>query len=1154
MTTTLEPQHNTSFRTVSIYLNDSDAAMGARLIHERSGFTLDLLQIESVPQAFIWVTTYPTSDMGEPHTQEHLLLGKGNKGRAVASHEAMSLAGSSAFTSQWRTCYSFYTSAGAEVFYEEFERRMDALLHPDYDDEEVRREVRNFGVTEDPQNGALGLEEKGSVYNEMVSSMDQPGRRIYRAAAAMVYGPDHPLALNSGGSPEALRLLEPADIRKFHAAHYHLANMGAVVSIPKDMTMESVLERFDALLDRLQQPSPRPLPGEDGSIGEKDLPAPRPAPFGEIRFVEYPHRNDQQPGAVWFVWPADRTLDVTEQTLLGLFLETFAGDPTTNLYKRFIDRRTREIDLGAQSVFADLGEDLGHPVTIGFGDAPVAKMNERDISDLRARVLDELRRVAAWSDGSVELREFNDRVRSRMLQMRRNLSKFVNSPPSFGFRGAGGDWLWHLDLLNKEPSLRKSVTMKHTLERIEQMLAGDRNIWTDRIPQWKLLPAGAVDDRPLPLPWALAAKPNPALIQRDQEERAARIAAEIARLKAKYNLQDDQQTLRRYREEYDAVTAELERRAGRVSPKFIDNPPMTLDDPLVFRNVVIDGRPMVVSTFDNMTSATLGIALRLDGVAPHRLLYLSVLPQLITRVGVIENGTPVSYEAMSERLRKEILSLNADISVNPKTRRVELVLRGAGNDIAEARRAVEWMRLALFHADWRPENLPRIRDLVDQAAGGLRRTMQGAEESWVRSVALAYWRQDSPLILAASSFLTQTHHVHRLRWMLKDASQDRRRSTVEALTRLADAAGAKDSRAALKERLASLAAGPDPLLADAARDLDLTLSDIPDSSLALDWRRLCLEMASDLATGPEKALAELEALRKDLLRAGNARLFLIASSESERALTPVIEEFVRGLEPTPAVAAVGGPAAAGRLIDARLREREPEAARPVFVGLLNPNSQSGVIVNSAPGPGYEDADRDKLLDYLAAALYGGGGAHSIFMKTWGAGLAYSNGIGVNLAQSRITYYAERTPELPQTLRFVISELRNARPDPALVEYAVAQAFAGARSASSYESRGEQMAANLADGLTPEIVARFHAEILKLRSAPDLAEELYRRMPRVYARVLPGMGVKASEIEDAVFFVIGPEKQFEAWEEYLRSVEGPDVKVYRLYPRDFWMEF
>ena len=42
------------------------------------------------------------------------------------------------------------------------------------------------------------------------------------------------------------------------------------------------------------------------------------------------------------------------------------------------------------------------------------------------------------------------------------------------------------------------------------------------------------------------------------------------------------------------------------------------------------------------------------------------------------------------------------------------------------------------------------------------------------------------------------------------------------------------------------------------------------------------------------------------------------------------------------------------------------------------------------------------------------------MKTWAAGLAYSNGIRV-LLDGRMHYYAERTPELPQTLKFVIDE-------------------------------------------------------------------------------------------------------------------------------------
>ena len=97
-----------------------------------------------------------------------------------------------------------------------------------------------------------------------------------------------------------------------------------------------------------------------------------------------------------------------------------------------------------------------------------------------------------------------------------------------------------------------------------------------------------------------------------------------------------------------------------------------------------------------------------------------------------------------------------------------------------------------------------------------------------------------------------------------------------------------------------------------------------------------------------------------------------------------------------------------------------------------------------------------------------------------------------------------------------------------------------------------MAQNLADGLTPEIVSRFHRRVLELRSSGDLAAELYRRKDAVSSAVLPGLGAKVSAIVGGVYFVIGPEKQFAAWEEYLRTVKGAGTVVYRLFPRDFWM--
>src|SRR5436309_3532118 len=157
--------------------------------------------------------------------------------------------------------------------------------------------------------------------------------------------------------------------------------------------------------------------------------------------------------------------------------------------------------------------------------------------------------------------------------------------------------------------------------------------------------------------------------------------------------------------------------------------------------------------------------------SPDDYRYLALLPNLLTRVGVIENGKPVSYDEMTERLRNEILSLNANYSTNTRTNRAELVVRGAGNDLAESKRAVEWMRLVLEHPDWRVENLPRIRDAVDQSLSQLRNTMQSAEEQWVQNPAEAWRRQDSALLMATNSFLTRSHNALRLRWMLRTRRQ-----------------------------------------------------------------------------------------------------------------------------------------------------------------------------------------------------------------------------------------------------------------------------------------------------------------------------------------------------------------------------------------------
>jgi Zn-dependent M16 (insulinase) family peptidase len=1154
------------FRAAAVYLDGNDAAIGARFVHQATGFVLDYLRIESAPQGFLWVGTFPTSDRGEPHTQEHLLLGKGNRGRLFGSVEAMSLADSSAFTMQWRTCYHFHTVAGHDVFWPVFENQLDALLNPDYSDEEIRREVANFGVSQDP-DGSLRLEEKGTVYTEMVRSYEAPNRRSWEVADHLLFGADHPLALSSGGRPDDIRAMTPADIRTYHREHYYLGNMGMVGAFPRAVDVGTVLDRTGALL--------RKLGGRTGTAMTADqLPPPRGAAEPRIAVAEYPHTDSGKASPIFVVWPATRQLPLGERRLLELFADAVAGDESTSLYKRIVDSRTRTLDVGATGVWSWVSRERGQPVYIGLEGVAGSSLTESGAAAVRAAVTGELARIAALPAGDPELAALNERVKNRLISSRRSLAKFLDSPPGFGFRGTGSGWMEHLLDLETVPGFRKSLTLGATLDALEKELAAGGNPWTSRLAAWGLLAT----------PHAVISRPSPALRQRLDAERTARLDAELARLAASYGTTGAAATLQRFRADYDTATAALDAAArGAVLPPFIDRPPLTVDDDLRYQVGAVAGVPLVASRFDSMISSRVSLAFRLDAVPESHLVYLALLPDLLTDTGLVEDGVAIASEDVKEALRREILSLSFSYTSNARTGRVELVASGAGNDVGETRRAIGWLGRLATHPDWRAANLPRLRDVVDQALTAYRNVMLGPEEHWVEGPATIYWRQQWPLLAHTGSFLTQLHDLHRLRWQLADGGDpavtapvagflrelaplggrlDRPRliALAEALegatTAIAAVRGTPPKalpEAAIAGPLAAAGGLPAParaLIARAGADLRVLLADIPDDALAADWAYLCRQMATDLEVGSAVALARLDEVRRAVFQVGNARAWLVGSTASGPAIEADLAALVGRLGTGPVTRQHYR---ADRFIDDRLRARRPDAAQPRYVGLVNPSTQSGVFVHSAPGGSLDDTSDDAILDYLAGNLFSGSGGHSLFMKTWAAGLAYSNGIRVSLAMGRIRYYAERCPELPQTLRFVIGELRAAKPDPQLVDYAVALAFSS-RIAASYESRARGIADDLVDGTTPELVRAFRSRLLAVKTERDqatLGAELFRRMEVVYGRVLPGYG-PAQTVDDAVYMVIGPATQLDAWASYLAATVGADATLHRLYPRDFWV--
>ncbi len=1148
------------FSVACVYENAAGKAMGARFISDRYGFILDVMRIQSVPQAFFWVKTPPTSSKGEPHTCEHLLLGKGNRGRYVAALEDMSLGNSTAYTSQIKTCYHFNTIAGTGTFYDLFEAKLLAFVQPDYTDEEIRREVCHLGVTEDPETGMLRIEEKGTVYTEMVSSFERPWYYYGNALARLIYGDAHPVAYVSGGDPSDIRNCSAADLRVFHRDYYHLANMGAIVAIPDDIALDDFLQRTAVILSACQ---PDPTTSPNTGMNAYSMPDPEPAPYGTLNLVTFPSDNKQEPGGMYFAWPAHLEINNDDLLMLELFLAAFADGSTSNLYNLFINSETRKLNIGGNTVWNWTPNYPGRPIWLALEGLNNEYITRDMVDSVRTIIVNELGRIEKLEDGSEELEVFNREVRSHLVRRKKQIDDFLNSPPMFGARrGPAGTWLSTLEYLEDDDGFRKSLAMKDHFDYAERLLDSGRNPYRDLLRTWRLLEV---------LPYGIGATPDPNMLEEVRIAKEERLRGCVTGIRDKYGASDEQQALARYREEFDGNTAELDRiAANQKLPEFIDNPPMTLDDHLKYEVIDLPGGvSMVASTFDNMNSSTVGLALRMDVVPEDLLVYVPYLPGILTSIGVVENGVPVKHDEMQERLRKDVLRFSADYDYTAATERIELILSGAGSRTEELGNAIKWMDMALYSPYLSEDNLPRMTDLLDQSLISLRNTTKSAEEDWVGDPATAYRLQSNPLFLSTSSFMTQVHHLQRVRCFLADpGTPGDQRDVALFLDALADAGGGmeRDELAGLLSAIETEDTGNPEIdrltidlshMSETAREnatmaaglLRASLCEIPDANLEADWGYLCRQMKADIMVEPAVALEDIKNVLALISKSDNARMFMVSNSDDRDASMEDIGSFVGRLDNR--YSSMRQDYDRSLRVIERAADRAGGGGRPVYAGLVYEATRNGVLIHNAGFASQYDPDTDAVLDCLAGKMYGGGGAHSMFMKTWGAGLAYSNGVSANQTNGRVGYYAERCPDVAQTMGFVVNELKTAQEDPSLGGYSVAQVFRRSRAMGRYEARGQAMATDLADGYTPERVSAYRRKVLELSQDEDLYPELAARMERVYGKVLIGYGPPLAESTDGYFFLIGPEEQFASLEKYIADTEGAQ-KVQRLYARDFWM--
>ena len=256
------------------------------LEHGKSGAQLLLLQNADVEKTFsVAFRTRAINDKGLPHVFEHSALSGSEKypdPNLLFSMMSQTLcAYLNAETRENVTVYPCASRSEDQLF-AYMDVYMSGVLHPLVltDEREMKREAWHYSLS-DPE-GEIGL--SGVVYSEMLSSAANINAAAAQTMRSLLY-PDSCLSNNAGGDPEAIPRMTWQEIKDFHAAYYHPANML--------MTLSGHLEDPERFLEQLDREYLAAYDRADFDAGVLDDAGYTPAEGFREQTVSFPVSADQ---------------------------------------------------------------------------------------------------------------------------------------------------------------------------------------------------------------------------------------------------------------------------------------------------------------------------------------------------------------------------------------------------------------------------------------------------------------------------------------------------------------------------------------------------------------------------------------------------------------------------------------------------------------------------------------------------------------------------------------------------------------------------------------------------------------------------------------------------------------------------------------------
>jgi Zn-dependent M16 (insulinase) family peptidase len=1099
--------------------------------------------METAPQAMLWVDSPTQSNSGLPHSLEHLLFGKGTKGRYASLLAEMRLGDKAAATFPDFTAFGFSSGTGLAGFFEELHAWLDALYRPDFTDLEAEREFYHFGVVTDSTTNKKTLIEKGSVYDEMQTN---EGAYIYYfELLKRVLGEQNPFGFFSVGQPGEMRGVTPAEIRAFHAQHYRLGpSAGLIFALNPKENVPDFLQRVSNELDQFANSDPKPSARRDLSQPKYPI---RPSADSQIKIYPFPAASQADAGEVRFSWKVVKVQSAVDLRLGLLFFRALADGEQSLLYKSLVDSKTREIDTGATTVESEpfVAESPYFPVwNVGVTGTPGNRITVERIEEIRKLILRKIRAISEYSDNSDDLVGFNRLVASYAESWQHSESVWLKSPPHFTYQSKS-DWKDHLEYLEMDPSFVRSISAEPVWRAISQKLASGKNIWRDVIEK----------DRLLDPPYAAGSTPSPQLLEKMREGKETRIRDKIKALMRQYHTADEQEALSRFEQGELAKNKEIDAIEARVTRShFTDHPPMTPDDDIRYTQLRIgDNVPAIATIFRNPPTLDIGISFDLRELPAKYYKYLPVLPRCFDSLGLKNGGRITPYGELLQDIQRQLLNLSVGYEDNPVSKRADLTFRASSADIKEFRGALDLLQSMMRFNYLDVDNADRLRDIVSERLFADDSYTKAGESRWIDNPVSAFRNQDNRLYLALESQFTRAHWDGRLKWLFHRpvGAADR-----EKLEEFAKGVLSSDfSRQKLSEQLTRSD------ITELDRELmeywERNLASFPESELADGFQQLTEEVLQDLGTGAAKAIEELKELQELVLNRRAIHIDLTVSESALDAIRPDLAKFIQSIPIHQLSAGVrsNDPDASAFPVMAKAEKRNhtshEKANFPWYVGFVDKDGSSSNLVIYADLPGYSDLDRSSLIRMLASNIFSGSGPHSFYVKARETGLVYGNFFDSLPAQKILWFYADRSPDLPALIELVNAQAATVREinDPSVIDYALSQTFSFSRAMWSTSDRGSALASDIRDGIGPDKVRRFSEAILKLRNEPDLLAQLkHAGLDSICGILLQDKCKEKQKADHSIFFFVGPEKVSADVEKRL-----PIPNLLRVYPSDYWIQ-